>query len=231
MSIEVETGDAAAAMNRIYRRQRYIYDLTRKYYLLGRDQLIASLRPAQGDAILEIGCGTGRNLVAVARRYPAAPLHGFDISTAMLETARQALDRNRLERVTLVQADATRFSPEQFGRQGFERAYISYTLSMIPDWHAVLERAVASLKPGGRLLIVDFGQQDGLPRWFKRMLFAWLARFHVHPIAELPAALAELAEREGLQLRTKDLYRGYAFYAELERTHSSAGPLTLPGSN
>ncbi|WP_448953544.1 class I SAM-dependent methyltransferase [Labrys neptuniae] len=217
MSIGTQTGDAAAAMNRIYRRQRYIYDLTRKYYLLGRDHLIASLKPGAGEAILEIGCGTGRNLVAVARRYPATPLYGFDISTAMLETARGALDRNHLARVTLAQADATRFAPDQFGRRGFERIYISYTLSMIPDWRAVLERAVASLKPGGRLAIVDFGQQDGLPRWFKRLLFAWLARFHVHPIAELPAALAELAEREDLQLRCKSLYRGYAVYAELER--------------
>lgn len=223
MSIGTQTGDAAAAMNRIYRRQRYIYDLTRKYYLLGRDHLIASLKPGAGEAILEIGCGTGRNLVAVARRYPATPLYGFDISTAMLETARGALDRNHLARVTLAQADATRFAPDQFGRRGFERIYISYTLSMIPDWRAVLERAVAGLKPGGRLAIVDFGQQDGLPRWFKRLLFAWLARFHVHPIAELPAALAELAEREGLQLRCKSLYRGYAVYAELERKAEATG--------
>ncbi|MFC2250095.1 class I SAM-dependent methyltransferase [Labrys portucalensis] len=217
MSIQMQAGDAAAAMNRIYRHQRYIYDLTRKYYLLGRDHLIASLKPAAGETILEIGCGTGRNLIAVARRYPATALNGFDISTAMLETARHSLDRNGLARVSVAQADATRFSPEQFGRKGFERIYISYTLSMIPDWPAVLERAVAALEPGGRLLIVDFGQQGGLPSWFKRVLFAWLARFHVHPIAALPAALADLASREGLQLRTRDLYRGYAFYAELAR--------------
>ncbi|WP_454815133.1 class I SAM-dependent methyltransferase [Labrys neptuniae] len=227
----MQTGDAAAAMNRIYRHQRYIYDLTRKYYLLGRDHLIASLRPAASDAILEIGCGTGRNLIAVARRYPATPLYGFDISTAMLETARHSLDRNRLARVTVAQADATRFSPEQLGRKGFERIYISYTLSMIPDWRAVLERAIAGLNPGGRLLIVDFGQQECLPGWFKRLLFAWLARFHVHPIAALPAALADLASREGLRLRTKDLYRGYAFYAELERLPSPGGRQALPGNN
>ena len=49
-------------MNRIYRCQHHIYDLTRKYYLLGRDRLLAGLRPHAGDAVLEIGCGTGRNL-------------------------------------------------------------------------------------------------------------------------------------------------------------------------
>lgn len=211
------SAQAAEAMNRIYRYQRYIYDLTRKYYLLGRDRLIASIKPGAGDAILEIGCGTGRNLVAVAKRYPATPLYGFDISTAMLETARHSLARHDLGRVTVAQADATRFEPMLFGRQGFERIYISYTLSMIPDWRAVLERATAGLKPGGRLLIVDFGQQDDLPEWFKRLLFAWLARYQVHPIAEMGEALAELAQRKHLRLKTAKICRGYAFYAELER--------------
>jgi S-adenosylmethionine-diacylgycerolhomoserine-N-methlytransferase len=214
---QIEAGDAAEAMNRNYRYQRYIYDLTRKYYLLGRDRLIASIKPGAGDAILEIGCGTGRNLVAVARHYPATPLYGFDISTAMLETAERSLVRNGLDRVSVAQADATQFGPDMFGRNGFERIYISYTLSMIPDWRAVLERAVASLAPEGRLLIVDFGQQDNLPGWFKRLLFAWLAHYEVHPIAGMAEALADLATRRGLKLRTESVCRGYAFYAELEK--------------
>jgi S-adenosylmethionine-diacylgycerolhomoserine-N-methlytransferase len=209
--------EAGVAMNRIYRHQRYIYDLTRKYYLLGRDRLIVSIKPGFGDAILEMGCGTGRNLVAVARRYPTTPLYGFDISTAMLETTKRSLARQSLSRVTVAQADATRFQPAIFGLKGFERIYISYILSMIPDWRSALERAVAALKPGGRLLIVDFGQQDQMPAWFKRVLFAWLARYHVHPIPGLPQVLAELAEREGLKLKTVSIYRGYAIFAELER--------------
>ena len=55
-------------MNRMYRWQRFIYDATRRYYLLGRDQLIAELAPGAGAAVLEIGCGTGRNLVQAARQ-------------------------------------------------------------------------------------------------------------------------------------------------------------------
>ena len=60
--------DHRAHMDGIYRYQRYIYDLTRKYYLLGRDRLLADLEPPDGGTILEIGCGTGRNLVLAARR-------------------------------------------------------------------------------------------------------------------------------------------------------------------
>ena len=204
-------------MDRIYRYQRFIYDLTRKYYLLGRDRLIAELEAGDGR-VLEIGCGTGRNLAAAARRYPAATFHGLDISAAMLETATSTLRRRGLvARVQTRLGDATSFEPRDFGRSGFDRVFLSYTLSMIPDWRAALHRAAAALAPGGRLLIVDFGQQDALPGWFKRLLFTWLALFHVHPIADLPVVLAELAERETLVLRCRSLWRGYAVYAILER--------------
>ena len=50
----------AERMDRMYRYQRHIYDLTRKYYLLGRDRLIDELQPPVGGHVLEVGCGTGR---------------------------------------------------------------------------------------------------------------------------------------------------------------------------
>ncbi len=52
--------DHGGLMDRVYRRQRHFYDATRKYYLLGRDPMIAGLKPPPGAAVLEIGCGTGR---------------------------------------------------------------------------------------------------------------------------------------------------------------------------
>ena len=82
------TQDAARHMDGIYRYQRYIYDGTRKYYLFGRDRLLDELQPDDGSTVLEVGCGTGRNLIHAARRYPNARFFGFDISHAMLETAR-----------------------------------------------------------------------------------------------------------------------------------------------
>jgi S-adenosylmethionine-diacylgycerolhomoserine-N-methlytransferase len=75
-------------MDAIYRSQRHIYDLTRKYYLLGRDALIAGIAPPPSGLVLEVGCGTGRNLIAAARAFPNARYFGIDISAAMLETAR-----------------------------------------------------------------------------------------------------------------------------------------------
>src|SRR6267154_2763691 len=75
--------EATDRMNRMYRRQRHIYDGTRRYYLLGRDQLIANLKPGAGANVLEIGCGTGRNLTVAARQYPGAKFFGIDVSTEM----------------------------------------------------------------------------------------------------------------------------------------------------
>src|SRR4051812_29340351 len=90
---EIAAASHATAMDRMYRHTRHIYDLTRKPYLLGRDRLIAELGLEAGGTVLEMGCGTGRNLIAVARAYPEAELYGFDISEEMLKTAKTSVSR------------------------------------------------------------------------------------------------------------------------------------------
>src|SRR5471030_1540536 len=95
MALQPVTQVAAPAdlMDRIYRHQRPLCDFTRKYYLLGRDRLIDRLKPGIGDPVLEIGCGTARNLVVAARRYPRARFFGIDISGEMLVTAASTVGR------------------------------------------------------------------------------------------------------------------------------------------
>lgn len=202
-------------MDAIYRTQRHIYDLTRKYYLLGRDRLIADLAPPPGGTVLELGCGTARNLIIAAKRYPDARFFGFDISEAMLEAARVSVRKAGLEgRIFLTRGDATAFSAQHlFGLQGFDRVFCSYTLSMIPGWEKAVAAAAASLAPGGRMHIVDFGMQDELPRWFAKSLHAWLARFQVSPRRELGLVAQNVAQTCGLRIDHRPLYRGYAQYA------------------
>ncbi|HTH27854.1 MAG TPA: class I SAM-dependent methyltransferase, partial [Sphingobium sp.] len=102
----------AARMEAIYRVQRHVYDLTRKYYLLGRDRLIGGLGVPYGGGVLEVGCGTGRNLALVGRRYRSASLYGLDISAEMLKSARRNLAHAGVDgRAILAQADATAFDP------------------------------------------------------------------------------------------------------------------------
>ncbi len=208
---------AAGAMDRMYRHQRHVYDATRKYYLLGRDLLIDRLRPQPGDCVLEIGCGTGRNLIRAARQYPQAHFYGIDISGEMLATAQERIARAGLSsRVRVALADATSFDTEAlFGVALFQRVFMSYTLSMIPRWRAVLEQATASLATHGQMQIVDFGGLEGLPFWFQLLLKRWLAVFHVTPRAELELELTILADRKDAALLVERPYRGYAQYARL----------------
>jgi S-adenosylmethionine-diacylgycerolhomoserine-N-methlytransferase len=207
--------DAAAMMDRMYRRQRHIYDLSRKFYLLGRDEAIARLHPAPGDKVLEIGCGTGRNLVKTARAYPEARLFGLDVSREMLATAAASSARAGLaSRIALARADVTAFDPQAIlGYASFERVMISYTLSMIPPWREALGRALDVVAPGGSLAIVDFGDCAGLPRPFKGGLRRWLAAFDVTPRDDLSDALKTLAAPRGMTCEIENWFRGYAILA------------------
>jgi S-adenosylmethionine-diacylgycerolhomoserine-N-methlytransferase len=211
--------DAAVRMDRQYRWQRHIYDVTRLPYLLGRDALIAELSPPPGAHVLEIGCGTGRNLIRIARAYPGVECFGIDVSNVMLETARRSIaSAGFAGRIALAQADAVTADPARlFGQASFERVMISYALSMIPPWRAVLAHAAALLAPQGALHLVDFGDQAGLPAWFKTLLFRWLGWFHVSVRTDLKQDLKQLADTADLALRVRDLYRGYACLAQLER--------------
>ena len=211
--------DAAQLMDRMYRRQRHIYDLSRKFYLLGRDEAIAGLDAGPGDRVLEIACGTGRNLVKLARAHPQARLFGLDVSREMLASASAAVARAGLSaRVALGQGDAKAFDPEAlFGCAEFERVMISYALSMIPPWRDALAQALDVLSPGGSLHLVDFGDGAGLPGPFKAGLMRWLAAFDVTPREDLSDALAALAAPRGMTCEIEDWFRGYAVLAVSRR--------------
>ena len=205
--------DAADRMDRMYRWQRHIYDLSRKYYLWGRDRLIDELALGPDETLLEAGCGTARNLVAIAERYPGARLYGFDAAAAMLEVGRAKVDAAGLgERIHLafgLAGDGR--ERERFGlTPGFDRIVFSYALSMFDDPAAAIEGAHAALAPGGRLHVVDFGLMAGLPAPLRAVLRQWLASFHVTPPDVPRATLAALAERTGAPLTVRELAGGYA---------------------
>ncbi len=207
----------ARRMDHMYRYQRHFYDLTRKYYLFGRDTLIRDMNPASGASVLEVGCGTGRNLALIGRCFPLARLFGLDISQEMLISAGAKLNRGGNRRATLHVADATDFDPAIFGERGFDHIVISYSLSMIPDWQKAIDAAIAALNPGGSLHIADFGQQERLPTSFRRALHGWLNRFHVTPRERLFDVLCEKARENGADLERRTIGRGYAWLAVYHR--------------
>ena len=209
----------ARLMDQVYRHQRHIYDLTRKYYLLGRDRLVRELNARDNETVVEIGCGTARNLIRVARAYPGAKLYGLDASAEMLLTANESIVRAGLkDRILLKHALAEEMTPGLFGlSEPFHHAVFSYSLSMIPDWRAALVAAAYCVRPDGTVQVVDFGDLKGLWRPLSCALRAWLRLFHVAPRDELLAAM----ERGG-QNRECSVHILPGRYAFVFRAHPDA---------
>jgi S-adenosylmethionine-diacylgycerolhomoserine-N-methlytransferase len=216
--------DQAAAMDRMYRLTRHVYDLTRAYYLLGRDRMLAQVVTGPATATLEVGCGTARNLIKLARRPDPGLLCGIDASAEMLETAARSIARVGVpaagrEPIRLRQGLAEQLDPAtMFGRTTpFDTVFFSYCLSMIPTWPGALEAALAAVKPGGKLLIVDFWDQQDLPAFFAAGLKKWLALFHVHYRPEVHAALADLGRSGRADVTFESVARRYAYIATVTK--------------
>jgi len=205
--------EARSAMDRMYRWTRHVYDATRKFYLLGRDDLIGELKAEPGETICEAGCGTARNLIMMAQRYPQARFFGCDASAEMLKTAEAAAEKAGVkDKIPLQVALAQDFSHAQFGlAKPFDRVFFSYALSIMDDWKDAVDRALTQVRPGGLIHVVDFGDQAGLPGWFKSMLGFWLKQFHVRFRPEVKAYFAELEARGKGTVKAWDVKRGYAY--------------------
>jgi len=216
--------DAFEKMDRMYRFQRHFYDFTRKYYLLGRDQLLDQMKVKPGDRVLEVGCGTARNLIKLARRHRDSLFYGVDASAAMLETAHSKAHSAGLANIELRTALADTFTYEDtFGLEGpFDKIFFSFSISMIPAWREAIENALANLRPGGRLYIVDFSDLLGLPRSFRRSLEWWLGKFGVTYWDGLEPFLRSLPERPNITAaEIRPLFRRYSFIAEIVTSYTS----------
>lgn len=216
--------DAFENMDRMYRLQRYFYDATRKYYLLGRDQLLKEMNVRSGERVLEAGCGTARNLVILARRHPDAHFYGLDASAAMLETAQAKIDKAGSSEITLRTALADDFAHHKtFGlAEPFDKIFFSYSISMIPPWRGSIDNALKNLKPGGTLYLVDFYDQKDLPGPFGRFLKWWLGKFHVHFWEDLLPYFSSLEENGDVDLTVEPLFRRYSFIATLKKSSTPA---------
>ena len=122
---------------------------------------------------LDLCCGTGD--VAFALANAGAKVVGCDFSEPMLEVARKRLHSrgNRGdEAVTFVQADALHLPLEP---NTFDIVTIAYGLRNLADFRAGLLEMLRVLKPGGKLLILDFGKPEFAP--WREAYFAYLKLF------------------------------------------------------
>lgn len=114
-------------------------------------QLVLDLGP--GSRILDIHCGGGRWLIAMARRFPGTHLVGVEFEADSVARARTAVaDAVLGDRITIEQDDVTTIDHE--GEAIL--AYFQYALHQLADPVAAIRSAVAALAPGGWLVALDW---------------------------------------------------------------------------
>lgn len=191
------TGSHAERLQAFYAPQADRYDAFRARLLHGRQELIDSLNLRPGARVVELGCGTGSSLLRIGERVGQfASFDMVDLCPALLDVARQRAAGHAHIRV--IEADATTWQPEQ----PVDFVFMSYALTMIPDWSRVIANADAMLAPGGRIGVVDFHLPQAGSRLGNALWQKWFGHDGVHLSDEhLPMLRRQFAECSSCEQR------------------------------
>lgn len=177
-----------ASLEGYYRLHSKIYDATRWTFLFGRHAILREVAAfAAPTRILEVGCGTGKNLAALARLFPKAELTGVDLSATMLDVARRKT-RSSKTRIHLAHCA---YTADFAAPASYDLVLFSYALSMFnPGFEQAIAAARGHLSSGGHLAVVDFHDTP----W---PLFAnWMSLNHVRMTGQLrPLLISGFAPR------------------------------------
>jgi ubiquinone/menaquinone biosynthesis C-methylase UbiE len=140
-----------------YDRVARFYKVFEPLYLIfppARRKAVEALGLAAGDTVLEIGAGTGRNFPYLVDAVgPAGRVIGVDASAGMLREAERLVERCRWSNVLLQQQDAAQLELDR----DVDAVLFSLSYSAMPEPQRALARAWDSLRPGGRLAVMDAG--------------------------------------------------------------------------
>lgn len=150
-------------IQKYYQFQSSIYDLTRWSFLFGRKKVFTLLpQNFSPKEIIEIGCGTGKNLITLAEKFPHAHIIGVDISQDMLEIAKKKtahLPNISLSKKPYCSGIPTPNAPDLI--------LFSYMLTMVNSQYAqFILQAFKDLRKGGKIAIIDFHSSRNT--WFKK---------------------------------------------------------------
>lgn len=178
-------------VRRNYDRAARFYDLFTDLFeaLIGgrrlRARTIDLLGPVEGATVLDIGCGTGRNFpLLVSRVGPDGQLLGFDYSEGMLGRANGRVQAEGWSNVKLVRGDAASLE----GVPRVDAVVSVWCMGIVHDLDAALHQMLAVLRPGGRLVIMDFCRarpDSGLLRWLYPLYSFFLRLTGIDTAADL----------------------------------------------
>lgn len=124
-----------------------------------RGKTVRALGLKAGDRVLEVGCGTGRNLRKLVEAVGVSgKVYGVDLSEGMLARAKSLSARHNWQNVTLLHEDAAEYSLPS----AVDAALFSLSYATMPHRLQVLRHAWSQLKPGGRLVIMDARIPEGI---------------------------------------------------------------------
>lgn len=193
-------------VEKFYQRQARFYDLTRPLFLFNRKKALALLDPRPSDTIYDYACGTGMNIEKLLIRYKIPPQNiiGFDYSEAMLSVARK-----KYPQVSFIQADVTAYLPEKQA----EKIISAYALTLIPDWQKATLQMWAALRPGGRLVLLDFHKWEGPARLLYAPYKAWM---RLHKL-DLHQPVEKFLKENFPNVQFIKLLSGYNYIAVVEK--------------
>ena len=184
LSVTVVENDFVA---RVYENIAWAYDLIFGPALHpGRVNAIRRMGIKPGDRVLEVGVGTGIN----AALYPTdCSVTGIDLSSSMLEKARERVARKGVRNVRLLQMDAANL---KFADDTFDIVYAPYVISVVPDPVAVTREMRRVCRPGGRIVILNhFRSKNRLGAWIERVISPLTVHIGFKSDLDLPAFLAQ----------------------------------------
>jgi demethylmenaquinone methyltransferase/2-methoxy-6-polyprenyl-1,4-benzoquinol methylase len=160
-------------VNDLFQRIAPRYDLINDLQSFGlhrhwKRQLVRMAQPGAGKRAVDLCCGTGD--ISFALAGSGCEVVGLDFSEAMLQVARKReANLSVCGAVTFVQGDAmTTGLPSE----SFDIATVGYGLRNLSDWRVGIAEMVRILKPGGRVLVLDFGKPDNVV--WRSLYFAYL---------------------------------------------------------
>ena len=153
-------------------------------------RLLRLAEPRPGVHALDLCCGTGDIALALARR--GADVTGLDFSEPMLAVARLKNSKFKIQNSKFLQGDAQQIP---FPDGSFDLVTVGYGLRNLASLDAGLREMQRVARPGGRLLVLDFGKPDNA-LW--RALYFGYLRFIVPLLGRIfcgnPAAYAYILE-------------------------------------
>jgi ubiquinone/menaquinone biosynthesis C-methylase UbiE len=204
-----------AEAKQAYDMLSWIYDYTLGLIRHNSSEMaLQRLSIIEGEAILEIGFGTGDCLKQIPELVgPAGKAYGIDISRGMIERTKRRLEKAGLAgTVELCCGDATCLP---FNENTFDAVFMSFTLEVFdtPDMPKVLAEIKKVLKPGGRLGIADMSKENGKSLFLWG--YEWLHKKCPKYLGSRPIYAEQCLVDAGYQIRSKEKVKIFRVPAEI----------------